>query len=180
MPAAGPPGQAHSDEQIASLRGPEPRPIDRQTLRDIMVGFCAVVLIALSVTFFVTGANHNSTVNDLRQHGVRVQVKVTSCTGELGGSGSNNAGYTCRGSFTLLGKHYQSTLPDNTARKVGSTVVYVTPSDDPGHLTTVTAWQTDSPSAEVFIVPIVLGLVGLVIAVLLVRSILGRRRSAAA
>jgi hypothetical protein len=176
MPVAASPGSAHPDEQIASLRGAAPRPIDGKKLRDIVVGICAVALIALSVTFFATGFSHNSAVTDLQQHGVRVKVKVLTCAGQLGGSGSNNAGYSCQGTFVLLGKRYQSTLPDNAAHAPGTTVVDVTPSDDPGHLTTLQVWKSQHTSASLFIIGAILGVAGLVIAGLLIASITRRRR----
>jgi hypothetical protein len=158
----------------------EERPANVRRLGEVVVAIVAVALLALSATFFATGAQHNATLSDIEHHGVRVTVTVTSCTGLLGGSGSNGAGYTCKGSFTLDHERYESALPDNAAHGAGDKVVDVTPADNPGHLSTLSAWRTDRPSARVYIPPIVLGVAGLLAAALLVRSVVRRRRSAPA
>jgi hypothetical protein len=167
-----------AERHVASLQGAEPPPVDGRRSGNVIAGIVAGALLALSITFFVTGAQHNATISDVEAHGVRVAVTVTACTGQLGGSGSNAAGYSCRGGFTVDGKRYTATLADNVAHGAGSRVVEVTSSQDPGHLVTVSAWRTDRASWRVFILPAVLALAGLMVTAALVGSIRRRRRVA--
>ena len=162
------------DEQIASLRGAAARPVDPRRLRNVAAGICATVLLALAVTFFVTGAQHNATVSDLERHGVRVVVTVTACTGQLGGSGSNAAGYSCQGAFTLGGRRYVETIPGNAKHNQGSTLRAVAVPGDPKLVSPVTTVRSEHATWHVFILPGVLYAVALAsVALMVVRS---RRR----
>jgi len=87
---------------VTTLRGAAVD-VDARRVARVLVGACLLALAALSATFFVVGASKNAQITDLREHGVPVEVTVTRCLGLLGGSGSNDAGYACRGSFTIGG-----------------------------------------------------------------------------
>jgi hypothetical protein len=115
-----------------------------------------VVLAALaivSVVFFLGGVHSNNQINDIRQHGVPVNATVTGCIGLLGGSGSNAAGYNCKGSFTLNGHHYTEPLPGSTLEKPGTVLHEVTVASDPGLLETQAQVATEHASGKRFIVP---------------------------
>jgi len=80
-------------------------------------------LCVLTVALFVAAVNKDSAIVRLQQHGVPVEVTVTSCLGNLGGSGSNAASYTCSGTFSLDG-HHQTDVIDGTTtfHRSGSTI----------------------------------------------------------
>jgi hypothetical protein len=122
----------------------------------VVVGLMLATLAVLAVVFTVTGIHKNSTINDLRQHGVAVDVHVTGCLGLLGGSGSNAAGYTCQGTFTLGGHHYGDTLPGSTFYRPGTIVRSVTVAGDPASTTPVGQLAAEHASANVFTLPLVL------------------------
>lgn|GEM_PF-753936 len=46
----------------------------------------------------------------LRQHGLTVTVHVGDCVGNLGGSGSTGAGYTCTGRYHVAGRDFSETI----------------------------------------------------------------------
>ena len=92
----------------------------------------AVSWHAASVALYVAGARKNAQIADLRQHGVPVEVTITGCQGLLGGSGSNAAGYACRGTFTLDGRRDDEALPGNTLLSPGTKVRAVAVPGDPG------------------------------------------------
>jgi hypothetical protein len=131
-----------------------------------------VTLAVLVVVLFLAGFQKNSQISRLRAHGVPVEVSVSSCQGLLGGSGSNAAGYACRGTFTLDGRRYSDNIPGNVQRLPGSTVRAVTVRDDPALIDTATALAHEHPSGKVFILPTVL----LVVLVVLLAAIASRRR----
>ena len=78
-------------------------------------------LAVLAVAFTVAGVHHNSQIDRLRTQGVVVSVTVTGCQGQLGGSGSNVAGYSCRGTFTLDGRSHTVTVDAGTLENVAYT-----------------------------------------------------------
>jgi hypothetical protein len=115
-----------------------------------------LVLSALAVTvaaLFVAGAHRNAQVTRLRRQGVPVQVTVTSCLGLLGGSGSNAAGYTCRGSFALAGRRYDEVIPGIALRPVGSTLSALAVPGDPALMAPVSQVAAEHPSAKVYLLP---------------------------
>ena len=61
---------------------------------------------------------------------------MTACLGQLGGSGSNAAGYQCRGSFTIDGRHYNEIIPGTTLLPLGTTVRGVIDPGDPALIST--------------------------------------------
>ncbi|MGH9100942.1 MAG: hypothetical protein ACRDV8_12030 [Acidimicrobiales bacterium] len=103
-------------------------------------------------------------------------VAVTGCTGLLGGSGSNAAGYTCRGAFALRGLRYVATIPGLRDRPPGTTVHAITLASDPGLLATASQLSTERASAKVFLLPL-LGVLMLVVVVPAAAILVARRRS---
>jgi hypothetical protein len=113
------------------------------------------------VALFVAGADKNSEITQLRRQGVPVEVTVSSCLGLMGGSGSNLAGYSCKGSFTLDGRRYRTQIPGTALHPRGFKLRAVAVVDDPGLVSTPAAVASEHPSTTVFILP---GLLSLVLA----------------
>jgi hypothetical protein len=140
----------------------------------VAAGICLVALAVIAGILFAAGAHDNVQVAELRQHGVPVEVTVTKCLGLLGGSGSNAAGYTCRGTFVVDGRRFYAALPDTSLYASGTKLREITVADDPGLLSTPAAVERQRPSGKVFILPSgLLAVVLLSSAALLVK---GRRR----
>ena len=116
---AGPPRS--SDEPVSTLRGAGVN-YDARRVGQVVGGLILVTLAALVVVFTVAGVHKNSQINRLHHDGVPVTVTVTSCLGLMGGSGSNAAGYSCTGSFTVDGHRYTESLPGIGFHQVGSTL----------------------------------------------------------
>jgi hypothetical protein len=146
--------------------------VDVRRLGRIVVGVCMAALAVLVIGLFVAGVHKNAQITRLRTQGVAVHVKVSGCLGLLGGSGSNQAGYECRGTFTLDGHRYSEDIPGNTLRAPGALVPAVAVSGDPPLLSTAHDVATQPASAGVFIVPAVL----LVALLVLVGMVVLRRR----
>jgi hypothetical protein len=154
-----------------TLRGATPG-LDVRRVGQAVVGLCLVAL-AVSVVIFYVGAVHkNAQIADLRAHGVPVPFTITGCLGLLGGSGSNQAGYACRGTFTVGGHRYNEPIPGNTDHPPGMVLRAVTVPGDPALVRTERDLAGEQTSAKVFIFPTVL----LVVLLLLVGVLLFRRR----
>ncbi len=97
----------------------------------------------------------NDQITSLRQHGFPIEVTVSSCLGVLSGSGSNAAGYSCRGTFVLDGRRYSETIPGSTLGP-GTTLRLVTVKSDPGLIATVHQAESEHTSWGGFILPSVL------------------------
>jgi hypothetical protein len=162
---------ARASESVAVLRGAT---VDVNTQRVVhfVLALLAVALASLSFTFFVSGLHHNTNITNLQRHGVTVSVTVSTCDGELGGSGSNLADYRCVGTFTLKGHLYNSTIPGHELRAVGSTSTFLTPSNSPGLLATLREVKGEKASWSVFILPS-----AFLLATLATVAVLARRHS---
>jgi len=91
--------------RIGYVRGAGVVMDSRRTLRALVV-VSVLVLATLTIVLTREAINANARISRLRQHGVPVDVTVTSCLGLASGSGITEAGYRCRGTFTLKGHHY--------------------------------------------------------------------------
>jgi hypothetical protein len=180
-----PPGQASGDRAAETPEGDTPDvaltrlrgagvEVDVRRAGRVVLGICLVGLLVLVVVLFVAGANKNAQINQLRNHGVAVNVTVTGCLGLLGGSGSNPAGYACTGTFTLDGHRYRESVPGNVLRPPGTKVAAVAVPGDPPLLDTHHAVANEHASLGVFAVPTIL----LVVLLLLIGALVLRRRGA--
>jgi hypothetical protein len=160
-----------SSEPLTTLRG-NGVDIDIHRVGQVIVGLCVVTLAVLVIVFSIAGAHNNDQVNRLRHDGVPVTIVVSGCIGLLGGSGSNDAGYSCKGTFTMNGRSHTESIPGITFHAPGSSVQAVVVPGDPALLSPVAILKNEHASARVFILPIIL-FVGLV---LLVGAIVLRRR----
>jgi len=156
--------------RIGTLRGPAVQVDARRAARVVVVAVL-VGLCVLTVALFVAAVNKDSAIVRLQQHGVPVEVTVTSCLGNLGGSGSNAASYTCSGTFSL--DDHQTDVIDGTTtfHRSGSTIAAVTDPSDPADLATATTVATTHRSGSAYVVPIILA----VVLVLLIALVVWRR-----
>ena len=109
-----------SDDRVSTLRGAGVQTIDRRRMLWLGLVTLIVGLVAVSVVLFVAGAKKNAQIDDLKHNGVPVEVTITGCQGLLGGSGSNAAGYDCRGTFTLNGQHVDAAIPGSSLLSPGT------------------------------------------------------------
>ena len=141
---------------------------DARRVGRVVVGVCLATLLVLVVIFTIAGVDKNSQINRLHHDGVPVTVTVTSCLGLMGGSGSNAAGYSCTGTFTIDGKRYTESLPGTDFHKPNSTVSAVVVPNDPALVSPVTIEKSEHSGLSVFLLPgillvVLLLLVGLIV-----------------
>ncbi len=147
---------ATGDDRVSTLRGAGVRTVDRRRLLWFAVVAVIAGLVAGSVALYVAGARKNAQIDDLRQHGVSVWVTISGCQGLLGGSGSNAAGYACRGTFTLDGQRDNEAIPGDTLLSPGTKIRAVAVPGDPGLVSTPAVLAGEHTSAGVYALPSVL------------------------
>jgi hypothetical protein len=170
---SGPPSS--SNEPLSTLRGAGVN-YDVRKVGGVVVGLCLVTLAVLVVIFTVAGVHKNSQINQLHHDGVPVTVTVTNCLGLMGGSGSNTAGYSCTGSFTVHGTRYTESLPGTDFHHVGSSVPATVVPSDPALVSPTKILNSEHASLSVFLLPLIL-LVVLALLVTLVASLRRRRQA---
>jgi hypothetical protein len=142
-----------------------------------VVGLALATLAVLGIVFIVVGIDKNDQINELKDHGVPVTYVVSKCLGLLGGSGSNGAGYSCQGNYTVDGRRYFENLPGSTLYAPGARVRAISVRSDPSLLSIPAIVNSERASASVFVLPaVLLGLCALLALTLLLRR--SRRRSA--
>ncbi|HUE08968.1 MAG TPA: DUF3592 domain-containing protein [Acidimicrobiales bacterium] len=139
----------------------------------MVVGLILATLATLGIVFIVVGINKNDQINELKDHGVPVTYVVSKCLGLLGGSGSNGAGYSCQGSYTINGRRVFENLPGSSQHAPGDRVEAISVPSDPTLLSTPAIVDSERASTNVFILPAVLLGVG---AMLGLTVLLRRRR----
>jgi hypothetical protein len=143
------------DGPLTNLRGAGVD-VDVRRVGQVVIGICLVGVAVLAVIQLVAGFQKNAQINSLRNNGVPVQIRVSGCLGLLGGSGSNAAGYDCRGTFTLDGRTYTENLPGNSLLTPGTTLPGVSVPGDPALVSTPSIVADQHPSWTVFTVPVIL------------------------
>jgi hypothetical protein len=154
-----------------TLRGAAPG-LDVRRVGQLAVGICLIGLAVTVAVFFVGAVHKNSQIADLRAHGVPVPFTVTGCLGSLGGSGSNETGYACRGTFTLDGRRYNEPIPGNLDHPPGTVLKATTVPGDPALVIRTGDLAAEHTSAKVYVFPSIL----LLVLLLLVGVLLFRRR----
>jgi hypothetical protein len=162
-------------DRVGQLRGAGVS-VDARRVGQVALGIVLVTLAILAIVFTIVGIHTNQQDDRLHRDGVPVTFTVTGCLGLLGGSGSNAAGYSCRGSYTLDGKHYSGLqLPGDSFHRPGTTVAAVAVPGDPALVSPASIVANEHSSAGAFVLPVVLAaLLLLLVALLLVGR--GRRR----
>ncbi|HEV2362533.1 MAG TPA: hypothetical protein VGS21_12590 [Acidimicrobiales bacterium] len=152
-----------SGAPVASLRGAGVE-VDA---RRVVAALGALGLLAMSVlvvVLAVAGADKNAQITRLHRQGVPVTVEVQACVGLIGGSGSNVAGYQCRGAFTLEGSRYVESIPSGVFLSSGTELRAVAVPGDPGLVTTTAALANEHASWKVFALPAILLILDLLVA----------------
>ncbi len=159
-------------DRVGTLRGAGVGTVDTRRVAQVAIGLVLATLLVLVVVFTVTGVHHNEQATRLHSDGVAVTFTVTGCLGLLGGSGTNAAGYSCHGTYTLDGHRYSEQLPGNDFHRPGSRVLAIAVPGDPALVSPAAMVKTEHSSAGVFLLPAVL----LAVLALLVLLVVLRRR----
>jgi hypothetical protein len=130
--------------------------IDARRIGRAIAVLLLAALVVVAVVLAVAGAQKNNQIDRLRQDGVPVTITVSGCQGLLGGSGSNAAGYSCRGTFTAAGHRYTEGIPGNTLYSPGTTIRAVRVPGDPALVTPLTILAAEQASWRVYLLPAVL------------------------
>ena len=146
-------------DRVGALRGAGVGSVDTRRLGRILVGVVLATLAVLVVVFTVVGVHKNHQNDRLHNDGVPVTFTVTSCTGLLGGSGSNVAGYVCHGTLHARRPHLQRAAARQRFHRPGSTVPAVAVPGDPALVSPAAMVATEHSSAGVFVVPRILSCV---------------------
>jgi hypothetical protein len=146
---------------------------DVRRVARVAVGLCLLTLATLVIIFSIAGVQKNNQINRLHHDGVKVDIIVNGCQGLLGGSGSNDAGYTCTGTFTLDGARHTESIPGDTFHAPGSSIQGVAVPGDPALLSPSAALAGEHTSGKVFLLPGIL----LVVLILSVVALVLRRQN---
>ena len=149
MPAPSP------DRPVTTLRGATVD-VDPHRAVQLVLGACLVGLTVAAVVLLVSGIQKNAHTASLQNHGVPVPVTVSGCLGLLGGSGSNAAGYACKGTYTYDGHRYQQAIPGDALLHAGAVIRGVIVPSDPRLLSTPAAVAAQRTSWRVYLAPAIL------------------------
>jgi hypothetical protein len=166
-------GAGEPDRPVTTLRGARVD-VDPRRAGQLVLGAVLVALAVVAVVLLVAGVQKNAQADALEHHGVAVEVKVSGCSGLLGGSGSNAAGYRCQGSYTFAGRHYERDIPGNVLIAPGTIIRGVVTPGDPGLISTPALVAAQRSSWRVYLAPAILFAA---LAIALVAVVLLRRRA---
>jgi hypothetical protein len=173
--SATPPAEEAAHEQtMTNLRGSSVGNVDGRRVAYVLLVVVMVTLAVLVVVFSLAGAHRNDQISRLQSQGVTTDLTVTHCLIILGGSGSNDAGHECRGTFTLDGHRHTEAIPGSARYEPGQSLQIVVVPDDPALLAPVHVVAHEHPSWTVFILPVILFVVLVLLAVGL-RAMHGRK-----
>ncbi|HEY5385639.1 MAG TPA: hypothetical protein VIJ56_10415 [Acidimicrobiales bacterium] len=176
-PADNDPSDLEPADRVGQLRGAGVS-VDGRRVGQVAIGIVLVTLLVLTIVFTLVGIHTNQQNDRLHNDGVPVTFTVAGCMGLLGGSGSNAAGYSCHGTYTLNGKTYSEQLPGDSFHRPGSAVPAIAVPGDPALVSPASIVTTEHSSAGVFVLPIILFVVLLALVALLL--VLRRRRQGSA
>jgi hypothetical protein len=170
-------GAGPSGDRVGQLRGAAVQ-VDARRLAQVALAIVLIALAALAIGFTIVGVHKNQQIDQLHTQGVPVTITVTGCLGLLGGSGSNAAGYSCHGTYSLRGHTYNESLPGSAFHRPGTTIDAVAVPGDPALVSPVAIADAQHSSAGVFILPAVLG--GVLVLLLVALIVRARRLHAGA
>jgi len=168
-------GWRKSDDHVATLRGPAAVSVGRTFW--LVAGAIGLLVFGVAlVVSLLSVANDNARIDRMKADGIPVMVTVTGCNGNLGGSGSNGAGYTCRGTYSIGHTSYHEQIGSMTTfAATGTPVPGVV---DPSHLGSVvlaSAVTSSQSSTWAYLRP---GLLAVALVILLLAFLRVVRRSA--
>ncbi len=166
---------ASSSERVSPLRGADAVGLGRGIW--IVAGALGLLVVAaLLVISVISATNDNARITRMKDHGIAVSVVVSSCIGNLGGSGSNAANYTCRGHYVVAATSYDEVI--GAMSRFAAPGTHVRALADPSRPSTVelaSAVAASSASSRAYVVPGLLGLVVLALLAGFVRLVRRRR-----
>ena len=147
-----------SNERVAAMRGGDAVGVAPRAW--VVVGALALLVVgALLAISVISAANDNARITRMKDHGIAVTAVVGSCVGNLGGSGSNAANYTCRGQYAVAGTAFDEVIGAmSTFAAPGSHVAAVADPSRPSTIELATAVATSTASWRAYVVPGLLGL----------------------
>jgi hypothetical protein len=161
---------APDPRDVASLRGAEAQRIGGRFWFVVIVLASIVIAVFIAVSF-VAAVNSNSRLERLKTGGIPVVVTVTNCTGNIGGSGSNAAGYTCYGKYRARGvRHHEIIGAKTTFSAAGTAVRAVADPKSPTSIELSSAVAASSPSDSAYLIPSILAVLFLCLALVIVRT----------
>ncbi len=149
------PHASPADDAVTTLRGAGVRADGRRVGRIAVFALVAVV-VATAVVLAVAGSQKNAQISALRRNGVPVEVTVTACRGQLGGSGSNPVGYSCVGSYRFGGRTYSESIPGGSLLPPGRVIRGIVTPGDPALFSTPAMLAAERPSWRVYLAPVLL------------------------
>jgi len=158
----GPHPSQTGDQTVTTLRGAGVR-ADGRRIGRLAVAIALVVVVGTAGVLYVVGFQKNAQIADLHRSGVPVEVTVTSCRGQLGGSGSNPVGYSCTGTYRFGGRTYRESIPGDKILPPGGTVRGIVTPGDPSLFSTPGVLAGEQPSWRVYLAPTFLLLVALAV-----------------
>ena len=164
-------GDHGSAEERSALRGPEVS-FNKERGIAVVVVLSLVGLALLALVLTVGVIRNDAQQTRLRHGGIPVTVTVVGCLGQLGGSGTNAAGYTCTGSYSVDWTRYQVPIGGvTTFYATGSKLDGVVDPNEHSSVYTASSVAKMHASWTQWIGPVLLGVAFLVLLVLvLVRS----------
>jgi len=169
-------GENEPTDRVGQLRGAGVQ-VDSRRIGRVALSVVLATLAVLAIVFTVVAVHTNRQDDRLHNAGVPVTFTVSGCMGLLGGSGSNAAGYACRGAYTLDGHRYSEPLPGDAFHRPGSTVAALAVPGDPALVSPASIVATEHSSAGAYVLPAILWVLLLALIVLLL--VVHRRRRAA-
>jgi hypothetical protein len=161
--------EAPHDHHVASLRGASAASVGRRFW--LVAGTLGLIAFTVALAVgFLSITNDNARIDRLKDHGISVTVTVIDCIGNVGGSGSNGAGYTCRGQYRVGASTYRELIGSMTTFSASGTTVRAVA--DPAHHASVvlaSAVKASSASPGSYVVPGLLAIVLVALALALRR-----------
>ena len=138
------------------LRGPQVAQPSRVVGAWLLIAW-AVASIGISVALFATAIGNTSRVSRVKNHGIETVASVTLCRGNLGGSGSTLASYTCSGRYVIGGNRYVSVIGGlGTFTQTGTIVPVIADPKDLAVIETVMVAKSGHVGVISYAVPAVL------------------------
>jgi len=155
----------------AALRGPAVAGTGR-TLGLITAGVVLAVAAVIIVVGVIAATQDNARIDRMKARGVPVSITVADCIGNLGGSGSNGAGYTCRGDYAVAGTTYHEVIGGTSAfTDPGTALAGVADPAQPSTVIVAHAVATSETSSTAYVILGLLSLVWLALVGLWIRAL---------